>query len=318
MAKRTPLVAALLLLTSACPTTPPETTPGPCDSDDACDDGETCTEVDGEPTCVAPCDLANPCPADTVCTEQDGAAVCVPTTGELIIGEPCNSDLDCASGACAIEPAGPVCVMDCTAGEICLTGTRCMQSGPRLLCLSPLDDRADGEACETPRDCLSSFCVKVPHLVSSVCAASCDTTCGPGLACVPIEAGATVCVDAAADGETCTTAAVCAGGTCITDVDETSYCTSPCVDGDCATEGWACMPTVSDVDVCMPPLDDKVAGEACASARECASGHCGSFATDTEDLGDLCADPCDAEGLCAVDLVCWSTTVGPDLCGPIP
>ena len=310
-------LSLLVVVFASCSTAPPDDEIV-CRDDDDCGEREVCVTIDDEPACVLPCDLSNPCDGDQVCIDHDGTGVCEPIRGDLVVGEPCGNDTECASGACAIEPGGPVCVMDCTAGQSCLSGTRCLQSGPRLLCLSPLDDRVDGEACETPRDCLSSFCVKVPHQETAVCAAGCETTCADGLVCVPIEAGGQVCVTAAEDGAPCESNAICAGGTCITDVDDTQYCVSACVDGDCATEGHACVTTTDGAEVCLPPLDDRAPGEACDGARDCASGHCGGFSTESEDFGDRCAEPCDDEGACDAGFTCWLTDVGPDLCGPIP
>ena len=65
-------------------------------------------------------------------------------------------------------------------------------------------------------------------------------------------------------------------------------------------------------------LDSRPAGEPCTSARECESGHCAHFATDTEELGTLCADPCAEDGTCGGGLVCWQDGAGTDVCGPSP
>ena len=136
--------------------------------------------------------------------------------------------------------------------------------------------------------------------------------------CVGLNDDDSVCVEPIDDGEACTGPLRCVGGHCVEDVDGSNLCTRDCETADVCVAGWQCVRAEGD-DLCLPPIDDRVAGADCESARECASGYCAHFGTDDVDFGTLCADPCNVDGGCADgELVCWDVNPDPDLCGPFP
>lgn len=306
---------AALLPLLACP--PPPKQQSECDRDEDCDGNLICAGPDDDVrACVAACGAENPCEAGYACMEVGGRPGCFRIQGNLQVGEPCDDDTACASGACVGEKEEKRCVAMCAADLGCPDETGCYLVGPRKVCLAPLDDRAAGEACETPRQCASGRCVTAEHLgPGAFCADACAEAdpCSAGLVCVTLVIGAQVCVQPAEDGAPCTTPDICANGRCVADVGGESLCTGPCAaDGACANS-WQCVEDDEGSPICMPPLDDRAVGEACASSRECLSGACARFG----DHGSLCAEPC-VQGACEGELVCWETNPGEGYCGPVP
>lgn len=303
--------------------------PSKCSNDDECNGNLVCVEE----TCAQPCAADIRCPQGQACVARDDGSfegACLAITGTFLLGEECSGDRDCTSGACAGEEGTRVCVELCDVGTgpaaECDEGAnaaneRCTLEGLRRVCVPPLDDFASGEPCNSPRECASGTCIVPParEVEDAVCAENCSDAVpcsNDGDLCVRLTGGARACLAPLEDGATCQDDAVCSGGFCIKDVDDSFKCASPCDDGACAA-GFGCDVDERGNRVCMPVLDDRVAGEECARARECASGHCARFATPDQDFGTLCADPCD-DGECTSPLVCWPDPDGTDVCGPNP
>ncbi len=302
--------------------------PDECATETDCAGGAVCVrELDGHLACAAVCGVENPCPEGSACVEDEGTFACLGIIGELELGEACGEDTECLSGACVGDDvAGHFCAKPCSADGECPSAQRCYVADQRSVCLEPLDDRAAGEQCETPRQCAGARCVQLLEGDEAICLDGClpEQGCSGPRNCVELDTGAHVCVDHVPDGTACTSPIVCEHGRCIADVDGASLCTGPCGADDTCAGGWVCVEDDEGAPVCMPLLDDKAAGETCSSARECQSGHCARFATETDDYGTLCADPC-IEGdtpeqpTCSDEaLVCWQVSEGPDLCGPFP
>lgn len=317
------VVVTVTLAQCTCGAQPP---PDECATEDDCDGERVCVEEhDGRKACAAACGAENPCPAGSACLDQGGTFGCHAIVGDLALGEACEEDTECLSGACVGDDnAGYFCAQPCTADDECASDERCYLADHRKVCLKPLEDRAAGEYCDTPRQCASARCVQLTNEDDAICLDGCtmDEGCTGPRNCVELTSGGHVCVDHVPDGTPCTTPLVCEHGRCIADTDGAAVCTGPCDDdGKCAA-GWACVEDSEGAPVCMPVLEERPAGETCSSARECASGHCARFATETEDYGTLCADPCveDGEEQTCTDtsLVCWEVPSGTDLCGPFP
>lgn len=317
-------VAAALVATTGCP-------PGQgCRTNDDCVDGTVCVpdEEAGVAECVRPCAADLACTAGLACVPRDDGSfegACLTLTGQLEVGDTCASDRECRSGACEGFGA-PVCAEQCTGDNSCDdVAMRCVLAGLRRVCVAPTGDGEAGASCTDSRECASGTCVDPPDpadgdpstpLCTDNCEAAADCPTG-GDACVRLQGGARACLRPLADGLACQAESACAGGFCLEDVDGQLKCASACVDGACG-EGFVCVDDTEGNRVCMPQLDTRAAGEPCTSARECASGHCAHFATATEELGTLCADPCDDEGNCTDGLVCWTDDDGTDVCGPEP
>lgn len=319
------LVVTLLLTHCTCAGPVPA---DECQESTDCDGGALCVvETDGHRACAAVCGADNPCPEGSACVEDDGVFACYEIVGDLALGEACAKDTECLSGACVgDETAGMFCAQPCVVDDECPTEQRCYVADQRKVCLEPLDDREAGEACTTPRECASARCVQLLEGDDAICLDGCapDEGCTGPRNCVELETGAHVCVDYVPDGTACTTPIICQRGRCVADEGGDGVCTGPCGEDESCADGWACVEDDEGAPICMPLTDQKAAGEDCASARECASGHCARFATETEDFGTLCADPCipganEGEQTCAdEELVCWEVPEGPDLCGPFP
>lgn len=287
-----------------------------CLSDADCAADARCVRApDAEaPACAAICDAQRPCASGTACMASIGdVAVCLPLGEDRPDGAPCDSDLECASGACEGEGADRLCRALCTTPDDCEGDLGCFLVGVRKVCLSVIDSREAGADCETPRQCASGHCVALYGQDRNVCAAPCagGEGCQSDQRCVRLEVGAEVCIDQSANGSPCLNAELCLGGACVRDRDGTALCTEPCApDGGCTDPTWTCIKDSEGTDVCMPPLDTRAAGEACEFDRECASKRCIDFGP----FGLQCAVPC-ATG-CGAQEVCWTVETGEEVCGP--
>lgn len=300
-----------------------------CSSNEDCQDGSFCADAgeDGR-TCARGCAADLPCNAGQACIARDDGSLegaCLDTTEDGVDGSGCTGDRQCASGACLGEDGNRVCVAVCEVGTACEDPEDlCTLEGLRHVCVPPLDTRAAGEVCNSPRECLSGTCVirsdalEEPAICADACSDAVACT-AEGDVCVRLEGGGRACLAPLGDGATCQANGACEGGFCVQDIDDKKKCASACDAGACA-EGFGCQ-TSADAegnDLCLPVLDTLPSGDDCSNARECASGHCAHFATEDEDLGTLCADPCGANGECAATLVCWDDPAGTDVCGPTP
>ncbi|MBI1949596.1 MAG: hypothetical protein HYS27_28175 [Deltaproteobacteria bacterium] len=317
-------VVVVALAAGGCPTGRNCAVNGDCDVDQVCvaDDDE------GTAVCAQPCAADLACTAGMACIERgDGSfeGACLVVTGTAEAGDACADDRECRSGACE-GTANPICVEQCTDDRTCDDAAkRCILDGIRRVCVPPTGDLAAGASCVDPRECASGTCVDPPDPVEGepappVCADNCTqaTDCPrQGDACVRLLGGARACLEPLADGLACQASSACAGGFCLEDIDGALKCASACVDETCA-EGFACVDDSDGYRVCLPQLDTRASGEPCTSARECASGHCAHFATETEELGTLCADPCGENDTCTDGLVCWTDDNGTNVCGPTP
>lgn len=304
--------------------------PQVCASNDDCPAGRFCVPdaSEGTSVCGAPCAADLGCPAGQACVPRDDGTLegaCLALLDNVALGEACTTDRDCQSGACEGETA-PVCVEQCTDDLTCQNAEeRCILDGIRRVCVPPTDDLAAGSLCEDPRQCASGTCVDPPDPSAEepappLCADNCevaDDCPRDGDACVRLLGGARACLDPLEDGLPCQASSACAGGFCLEDIDGSLKCASACVDEQCA-DGFACVDDTEQHRVCMPKLDSRPSGEPCTTARECASGHCAHFASETEEYGTLCADPCAEDGTCDGGLVCWEDDGGTDVCGPVP
>lgn len=301
-----------------------------CTSNNDCLDGSFCTDGGDENGrfCARGCAADLACPAGQACIVRDDGSfegACLEATDDITEGSACTGDRQCASGACLGEEGNRVCVAVCEIGGTCPDpDDLCTLEGLRHVCVPPLDTRAAGEVCNSPRECLSGTCVVRADALDepAICAEECSDAIACAAAdhvCIRLQGGARACLLPFGDGATCQANDACVGAFCVRDIDEKKKCATLCVDGAC-DEGFGCQTAADDAghDLCLPVLDTRASGADCASARECASGHCAHFATTDEDFGTLCSDPCPSDGECAAPLVCWDDPAGTDVCGPAP
>lgn len=301
------LVAGLVLLTA-----------GNCVSDECAEDAdcaatETCAVADdGARICTSDCSAVNPCPEGEACTQVDGARICV-AAGEGELGDECDDNAQCASGACVLAGETSVCVILCEDDSDCSGAARCYTTDLARVCLTPVDDRVVGEACTSPTQCDSGLCAS-QATDDATCVAPCGEgeSCGGGTLCAELQSGERACLRGLDDGEICTTPDLCKSGRCVADDDGTRICTGACPGWDCEP-GWSCVASLAGDRICMPNTDSRAAGETCESARDCEDPFCVNFG---EDIGVRCAPACEQDVLCDEPMVCWEVDDQPNVCGP--
>ena len=238
----------------------------PCDDQDACTKGDTCSN--GE--CVfAPvdCDDDNPCTVET-CSTEDGCQYEALSDQACEDGNPCTENDMCEAGQCI--PGANSC--DCQTTEDCA-------------------ESDDGNLCNGVMVCLDNTCVLDEESVV-VCDTSADTECQKNL-CDPqtgdcdlvVLPDGTVCDD----GLTCTDGDVCGDGECggdIYDCDDDN----PCTDDICVEEEDGCV-NVPNTAACS---DDN----ACTDNDLCKAGKCSGESISCENDNPCTSDACDTEQGC--------------------
>jgi|GEM_PF-6272590 len=262
------------------------------------------------------------CQSDADCEEGEhcrlGRAECYPNVGTKAAGEPCQTNEECASGACYTDVK--VCAGMCESTADCYPGSACV-----LLDFGAFISHSCVPACTTDADCAEDlFCAWAPeppdYPLSTVCL---------GRAVGEREAG-----ESCANGAQCRSG-ICRGapngyclGVCATAddcADDRLECRDDalfdgngflgavpmCVGHLCAKEadcmgGWSCqLEDEGDpwtmVARCMPPVGTKVGGQSCVSHAECRTGFCagGEFG-----CFELCETDLDCPtGLCEHGLI---------------
>lgn len=118
--------------------------------------------------------------------------------------------------------------------------------------LEPTEAKPSGRSCETDADCESGFCVALP--AGKACAALCDDTCGPGLACRRVDgrdpSSPSICVPP--EPQLC---AACdedvdcggMGNLCVPLAEDgATFCGRDCTALDDCPDGYSCEPIVND------------------------------------------------------------------------
>jgi hypothetical protein len=172
------------------------------------------------------------------------------------LGEPCESDADCASGQCIPYAGGQICSQPCDQATPCTNDTACRDYADATWCLPGCTPDCAGRCCG------DDGC-------GGTCADACPGQCNPS-SC-ECEYGCE------SEGETraCTAASSCPG---------TETCQSDLTWSACANEQWACTD---------PGTEEACDVGQCPGVRQCESdcqyGDClPNCPTDT----DCCADGC--------------------------
>lgn len=208
----------------------------------------------------------------------------------------CNGDAGTCPTSCATSA-------ECISTSYC-SGTACTPK------------EANGQACAGAGECQSGFCVD-GVCCDGACSGACDACNQAGLSgtCSPLPAGATAaacgafvcdgtttaCPTTCADDGDCTTAAHCAGGSCVADLPPAQACmrNAQCLSGFCA-DGVCCdnacggdceaCNTPGNVGTCTP------AGAGTAGSPTCFPYACGA--------GGSCATACGGGQPCATGVTC--------------
>lgn len=225
-----------------------------CVFDTDCAEPDMCTLGN----CVSDCDPSDllSCRAGHYCRFVDcTTGVCAAgTPGEGAFGEPCTSDLDCASMRCMLMLDGGRCSAQCDpTPDDCDLGA--CQPGDDPSCgFCSCSAGMLGDVCETDAQCQSGMCA---HPWPGTCAMECPGGgCPTGFGCAGVD-GVDICVPAAGSmGNSCTTNEDCASGICTAHVTG-SHCTRACnLEGCDCPEGWECSDDGSGAMVCVDPAWD--------------------------------------------------------------
>ena len=251
-----------------------------CDDGDACTTADTCSggTCNGGPPLVCDANAADPCVSDGC----DSAAGCTTslTTASCDDGDACTTADTCSGGTCN---GGPPLVCNANAADPCVSDGCDSVAG----CVTSLTTSScnDGDACTTADTCSGGTCNGGPPLVCDANAADpcvsdgCDSAAG----CVT-----SLTTSSCDDGDACTTADTCSGGTCnggpplVCDANAAD----PCVSDGCDSAA-GCVTSLTTAS-----CDD---GDACTTGDVCGAGTCsGGSVTCTANAGDPCiADLCD-------------------------
>ena len=286
---------------------------GPCDDNNACTTGDTCSGGVCQPgtpvvcatgpACdpVTGCNLCgdaatrcndnNPCTTDT-CVAATGNCVNTINTIACDDGNACTTGDICSNGAC--QPGSP---LNCDDGNVCTTdsctGGVCGHAaipGCDQQCSGKLDGTTcdDGNACTGNDACSSGVC------------AGTAMNCDDGNACTDDSCSAGACIHnnntaVCDDGNACTGNDACSSGVCAgaaMNCDDGNGCTiDSCTAGVC---GHATIPGCDEQ--CSGKSDGTACddGNACTGNETCSNGICAGSAKNCDD-GKVCtSDSCDA------------------------
>jgi len=264
-----------------------------------CDDGNVCTTDGCNP--ASGCTHTNntaPCSDGSVCTVGDTCAggVCVPG-GSLNCndGNPCTDDSCNPVTGCVATNNTASCSDGnaCTTGDVC-SGGSCV-GGPPLVCNdgNPCTDDScnpatgcvatnnaascsDGNVCTTGDVCSGGSCVGGPPLVCNDGNPCTDDQCNPTTGCFALN-NAAPCDD----GNACTTADTCAGGSCMPGAPLSCNDGNVCTDDGCNPASGCTHANNS------APCSD---GSACTTGDLCAGGACVGGPPANCDDGNVCTD----------------------------
>ena len=257
---------------------------------DACDDGQACTEDGCDPSagCThavsvgVACFAKNACVANATCQANGkcvGVTVVCPAPAQPCVVATCSPVSGCQLAPSAV-PAGVACDDGnaCTSADLCdgtlggCVGSKavlCKDGNPctEEVCLPaigctftantwPCD--ADKDACTGPDACLAKVCVAGPQLKCDDGNACTDDACDPASGCAHLTNSAPC-----EDGSVCTKGDLCVNSKCVPGVASLCDDGEPCTTDAChAVKGCAHVPyDCEDNNPCTKPLQPcKVAG----------------------------------------------------------
>jgi hypothetical protein len=219
---------------------------------------------DGVQRCLTPCrGDGGGCLDGEVCAagvgECGGCVASDIVIGLRGLGEICDADGDCLSGACLEEGGARYCTRPCAGDEECGSGYHCRTSEMR--CVRG-DREGIGASCLVNEDCEDGhICVARGdvHWCTPFCGDAAD--CSESFSCIPA-GGAMVCApDGRLVGESCSVDADCISTLCA-EVGSGSVCTRRCgPDAPCGT-GFECRRTADGTDaVCVDASDPRPASD---------------------------------------------------------
>ena len=252
-----------------------------CTRDEECSNG-VCDVVEGSNLCVRECDprrIIPMCPFGFYCEALGcGTGRCIRgQPGPQADGEPCDSDLECASNRCLeigdTRRCGRQCdpdAADCGSGLLCEADEdECGTCLPFELSTQP---RPFGAPCESAQDCASEDCAPGEGASLPFCTRTCS---GSGQCPGEFHCREGKCArgDLGGLGDPCVVDDDCSSHDCVT-VDGAGVCTVECEDG--CLSGFRCDSTTKG-QRCV--AQGRALGESCDSGEECRTGICAGTCT---------------------------------------
>jgi len=118
-------------------------------------------------------------------------AIAATNPGAVGVGDPCDADVECASGTCVTAVDSPdvhYCSAACTADRDCPGAMHCRAGACRY---DPPSPGAPGAPCESNGDCAGGLCAASTSGGARTCTVLCDATatapCSAGFACAAME-----------------------------------------------------------------------------------------------------------------------------------
>jgi len=224
--------------------------PGAVRAGDACSNDTDCSTLRcREGVCVAGC-----LPGQGECQQGEACAPDGPSCGSCLpaesvdgprgLGEPCETNADCSSDACANVPGDHYCTARCDGS--CPSGFHCAEGA----CLRG-DLGTDGEPCEVDAECAGGRCIVWDEGRS--CSSTCDPSraCPDGATCEPLETGGSACrPDLGILGAECENGDECFGGICASWGGQ-RRCSEACDVADPCPTGFECLDAGDGVRVCV-------------------------------------------------------------------
>jgi len=270
---------------------------GTCSSQKDCTSG-ICLQAGQNTFCSQMCSTSSPCPSGDKCLPlQNGGSACLPGSanmGTKLLGEPCQSNMDCKSEICVSVPGkGYLCAQTCNLTQNnCPNGYYCAQSTAGGLCIPDVNSttppppppppkqkkKALGEACTSSADCESNICGQTSD--GQVCVQLCDDAnpCPGGFACVPAGDKKACVKDKSAApapgtlGAACEKNEDCKSGICGSDAAGRRFCTELCDPGQGCGQGYDCVPAGGGQHACTPSANGAT-NDLSAGSGGCAVTH---------------------------------------------
>jgi len=263
-----------------------------CTSDKDCTSG-MCLSDGTNTFCSQTCSSTATCPNGDKCVPlTGGGSACLPgsaSMGTKLLGQPCQSNLDCKSDICVSIPgSGYLCSQKCVlTSDNCPTNYYCVNSSAGGLCIPgqkqqppppppPPPTKELGDPCGTHSECKTKLCAQY---CIKWCDANDTSSCPTGWECKPVAGGQTACFKSGTKpppvtpqpgefGAVCTLHSECNSGICAS-IGDASFCTKYCSAGPDCGEGYDCL-AAGDKQVCGPYTASDT-GSGCAVGREYAA-----------------------------------------------
>lgn len=277
--------------------------------DVGCDDGESCTELDGcvNGVCTGTwkfdCNDGNPCTNDicdieTGCSYEENSGASCDGPGLCLIGGVCEGTVCVGGTAKGCDDSNP-----CTA-DACADDSGCSHVATDE---GPCDD---GDPCTENDFCQGGNCSAGKPIVCQDDNECTQDSCDPGSGCVFSSISDEIC----SDGDFCTTGDVCKNGVCVgensVDCDDANPCTvDSCMNGNCAYISAENGTICEDDDECTAEAfckDDLCVGGAplsCSDNNPCTDDPCYAD-TGCGTPVELTGTTCDDNNVCTTTEIC--------------